>query len=193
MDDKDKRDYFRLSDACKVSYLVVSRSDTQSKLADRFFDPDPNFEILREIHDLTMDSKEILRGISDKNRQIGNYLHNLNKRVELLALGLNSTSDTRHDDADTQISEGGISFISPRMIKGGDHIALKLIFHPSLLGISCFALVKHCRLIEDSNEYRIGAEFLNLEPGSQRLLGRHIIQKQSEERRERLRKGGQPL
>jgi len=190
MDDKDNRNYFRLTDVCEISYLVVSKSDAHHKSADQFFDPDPNFEILREIHDLTTDSKEILKSITNKDRQVGSYLHNLNRRVELLARGLNATNNTSIDKADTQISEGGISFTSHTMIKGGDNIALKLIFHPSLLGISCFALVKHCRLIADSHEYRIGAEFLNLEQSSQRLLGRHIIQKQSEERRERLRKGG---
>lgn len=190
MDDKDKRNYFRLNDACEVSCTIVTRSDTTSKHADYFFEQDPNFDILREIHDLTMDSKEILRGITNKDRQLGSYLHNLNKRVELLARGITSKNHALLSEIDTEISEGGISFVSSKMMKAGDHLALKILFHPSLLGMSCFALVKHCRLIADSHEYRIGAEFVNLEQSSQRLLSRHIIQRQSEERRERLRKGG---
>ena len=95
-----------------------------------------------------------------------------------------------HYDDVTQISEGKISFISKKMFKEGDHLALKLVFHPTLLGVLSFALVKHCRSLEVNHEYRIGAEFVNLGHENQRLLNRHIIQRQSEERRERLRKEG---
>jgi hypothetical protein len=190
MNDRDKRTFFRLSDPVAVTCKMVSMSDVDAGDIDHFFDSDPNFHIQRELHDLNLESKEILRGITNTDRHLGSFLNNLNKRIELLGKGLSNTQDSlaHHYDDVTQISEGGISFISQKMFKEGDQLALKLVFHPTRLGVLSFAVVKHCRLLEMNHEYRIGAEFINLSHADQRLLGRHIIQRQSEERRERLRK-----
>ena len=192
MNDRDKRTFFRLSDPVEVDSVLVSKSDVATKNVYDFFESDSSFHIQRELHDLTLESKEILRSITQSDRQLGSFLNNLNKRIELLGKGLSPSRNSlsnQYDDV-TQISEGGISFISQKMINEGDHLALKLIFHPTLLGILSFSVVKHCRLLSESHEYRIGAEFINLSHHDQRLLGRHIIQRQAEERRERLRKEG---
>ncbi|MFT7685739.1 MAG: hypothetical protein ACI9FB_001084 [Candidatus Azotimanducaceae bacterium] len=192
MNDRDKRTFFRLSDPVEVNSVLVSKSDVTDREIASFFDYDANFHIQRELHDLEVESKEILRGITKADRQLGSFLSNLNKRIELLGKALstsNKSIDARYDDV-TQVSEGGISFVSQKIFNEGDHLALKLVFHPTLLGLLSFVHVKHCRLLAESHEYRIGAEFINLSHHDQRLLARHIIQRQSEERRARLRKGG---
>ncbi len=184
----DKREYFRLSDQISVAYKVVTKNDLEEHNALDFFTSDPNFHLLRDIYELEIESAEIIRNISDSNRQLGSFLHNLNKRVELLSQGIRNVTEVSDysSSSDTQISEAGVSFISDDLLKEGELLALKLLFLPSMLGLSCFAVVRYCRLIEDGDTYRSGVEFIDPDYATQKILGRHIIRRQSEERRMRL-------
>ncbi|HJP49508.1 MAG TPA: PilZ domain-containing protein [Pseudomonadales bacterium] len=188
MDSADKREFFRLNDKIHIAYQLVTKIDLEQGQAADFFTSDPNFHLLRDIYELEMESVEILRTLTDSNRQLGSFLHNLNQRIELLALGLRNINE--EDDAsvniETQISEGGISFLADELINNGELMALKLLFQPSMVGLTCFAKVRYCRLVEEDNKYKIGAQFVNPDYTTQKLLSRHIIRKQSEERRKRL-------
>ncbi len=180
-----KRDYFRLADKIEITLKVVERDDLENHAAADFFKSDPNFNLSRDIHELELESNEILRSISDQNRQLGNFLLNLNKRIDLMTI---SIANLGHQDGisardGTQISEGGISFVSEERVRKGEFLALKLLFLPSMLGLTCFAQVQNCRLVDDANEYKIGASFIKPDHTTQRLLSRHIIRRQSEDRR----------
>jgi hypothetical protein len=185
----DKRDYFRLNDQIHVSHIRVTRTAAHGTAAASHFDLQPGFSMLREMYELELESTEMLRGITEKNRQLGNFLLNLNKRMEILtlSLGTNSHGQQLEVNQEALISEGGLSFISATAEKPGEHLALMLVFHPSMLGLTCFCLVRHCRLAEDGVNYRIGVEFLNLDKTNQRLISRHIMRRQADERRNRLR------
>jgi len=189
MNSADKREFFRLNDKIHIAYQLVTKIDLEQGQAADFFTSDPNFHLLRDIYELEMESVEILRTLTDSNRQLGSFLHNLNQRIELLTLGLRNIND--EEDAsvniETQISEGGISFLAEELINNGELMALKLLFQPSMLGLTCFAKVRYCRLVDEDNKYKIGAQFINLDYTTQKLLSRHIIRTQSEERRKRLR------
>jgi len=151
MDSADKREFFRLNDKIHIAYQLVTKIDLEQGQAADFFTSDPNFHLLRDIYELEMESVEILRTLTDSNRQLGSFLHNLNQRIELLALGLRNINE--EDDAsvniETQISEGGISFLAEELINNGELMALKLLFQPSMVGLTCFAKVRYCRLVEE--------------------------------------------
>ena len=197
MQNIDKRDYFRLADQIYVGYQRVNKGAISTTEASSHFDLDASFHLLRDIYELELESVELLRGISDKHRQLGSFLQNLNKRVDILcrAVSANSSANSSsHNKAGTAqinpealISEGGLSFISEELINPGEHLALMLVFQPSTLGLTCFCEVRHCRLTEDSAHYRIGIKFINLITTDQRMISRHIIRVQSDERRRRLR------
>ena len=188
------RDSFRLSDQIHVGYQHVSKTAINSTDAGSHFDLDSSFYLLRDIYELELESAELLRAITDKNRQLGSFLQNLNKRMDILCRGISGNRDenTTQVNPEALISEGGLSFISPELINPGEHLALMLVFHPSTLGLTCFCEVRHCRLAEDrltggQVNYRIGIKFINLDTTSQRLVSRHIIRVQGDERRSRLR------
>ena len=195
METRDKRDYFRLTDTIHLAHRIVTKKDLQEHEAEFFFSPDPDFNVSQEIQILELESTEILRKISDTNRQLGSFLHNLNRRVELISHRLMSLNLDREliVRSNTEISEGGISFTNQELLNVGDFLALKLQFQPSLLGLTCFAEVRDCLRLDNSmrtgngDGYRVGARFINPDHTTQRLLSRHIIRRQSEERRIRLR------
>jgi hypothetical protein len=194
MQDIHDRDSFRLSDQIHIGYQRVSKTAANSTDAGSHFDLDSGFYLLRDIYELELESAELLRAITDKNRQLGSFLQNLNKRVDILCRGISGNKDenTTQVNPEALISEGGLSFISPELINPGEHLALMLVFHPSTLGLTCFCEVRHCRLAEDrltgdQVNYRIGIKFINLDTTNQRLISRHIIRVQGDERRSRLR------
>lgn len=189
MEGIDKRDYYRLNDQVQVSYQIVSSTDVKNQKPDAFFDLPSGFHITREIYELELEASELLRGITDNNRQLGSFLHNLNKKIELLA---HTVASAQHEpvssnDTNTVISEGGLSFHCQELINKGEFLALKLVLHPSLVGITSFAEVRHCGIEEKESTYQVGVQFLNLSLNNQRLVSRHILRRQSDERRNRLR------
>ncbi|MFT4721789.1 MAG: hypothetical protein ACI9SB_002968 [Candidatus Azotimanducaceae bacterium] len=188
------RDSFRLSDQIHVDYQRVSKTAINSTDAGSHFGLDGSFYLLRDIYELELESAELLRAITDQNRQLGSFLQNLNKRVDILCRSISGNKDenTAQVNPEALISEGGLSFISDELINPGEHLALMLVFHPSTLGLTCFCEVRHCRLTEDhltggQVNYRVGIKFINLDTTNQRLISRHIIRAQGDERRNRLR------
>lgn len=185
----DKRDHYRIEDAIQVSYKVVTANEEANTPVGEHFGLSPAFRASREIHELELEAVEILRGINENNRQLGSFLHNLNRRISLLTRSL--LADELEDDeplpATTTLSEGGLSFLDEQFIRPETRLALKLLFTPSLLGIAGYGRVIHCRLTDAGADYRVGVQFTRLEEASRRLIARHIIRQQAIERRERLR------
>lgn len=186
MDDRDKRDFYRLPDAILVEYRIVSERETVGRDARDFFTSGANFHLLKEIYELQLESKELLRAIQQENRQLARFLSNLDARVELIAQSVTASAgdDGPLQHCEAEISEGGLSFVCSEHLTKGQHLALRLLFQPSLLGLVCFCEVKHCQLYDQV--YRIGVEFKHLDIQTQRIISRHIISKQSEARRARL-------
>ena len=170
-----------------VEHHLVSESDTASGNADDFFTSDPNFHLLRDIYELQLESKELLRGITQENRSLGRFLSNLDARVDLVAKAIMHASlgELRGlKECDAEISEGGLSFLNSELLQKGQCLAIRMLFQPSYLGLACFGEVKHCQLVE--HQYRIGVEFKHPDMQTQRIISRHIISRQSEQRRARL-------
>ncbi len=190
MEGIDKRDYYRLNDQVEITYRIVHRSDVRDTEPDDFFELPAGFHVTRGIYELGMEANEMLRGITDSNRQLGSFLHNLNKRIEILAHSVaaaNQPIADAEEDKNTVISEGGLSFHCNQLINKGEFLAIKMVLHPSLVGITSFAEVRHCGIIEKESTYQVGIQFLNLSLNNQRLISRHILRRQSDDRRRRLR------
>jgi len=194
MEDRDKRDYYRLNDTILIEFQHVTERDSENADAGDFFTSDPNFHLLRDIYELQLESRELLRAVNQQNPQLGSFLSNLDKRVEILARGVLQQSSQQLGSQQqglmqrqTEISEGGLSFLNESLIEPGQHLAMRLLFQPSYLGLACFVEVRHCQL--DDHEYRIGARFSQSDYRTQRLISRHIISRQAEDRRTRLLRG----
>lgn len=181
----DNRDFFRLEDDIRISFKVVTATDAKTHDANDFFPASTAFQLSSDIYALEMESAEILRNVHDQNRQLAGLLANINKRIELLSRSLISSHEDEFmlEHSHCEISEGGLSFTTQNLIHEGDVLALRLIFQPSLLCLACFAEVKHCHEVSAALGYRIGTRFIEMDQSSQRLVARHIMTRQAEDRR----------
>ncbi|MBD3647541.1 MAG: PilZ domain-containing protein [Pseudomonadales bacterium] len=176
-------------DSIYISCMPLTRKQVEFSVPEDHFDISEAFQTSRELYELQLESHELLRKINEGNRELGNFLHNLNKRIELItrSIATEEIVSGEFSISDATISEGGISFTSNELLAIGSYLALKLWLTPACLGLTCFLRVQHCRLNDQGDDYRIGGEFVDLDPITRRLIARHVIHKQAEERRQRLR------
>ena len=185
----DKRDHYRLDDTIQVSYRIVAPAATASSSPESHFELDNSFLMARDLYRLELESREILREVSAQNPGLGSFLNNLNQRIDRITRAVlgDEAPATPAAEWQARISEGGISFIVAELLPPGTCLALKMQFQPSLLGLVAFGEVRHCRLIADREDYIAGVQFTALDPDSRQLVQRHILHRQSEARRERIR------
>lgn len=185
----DKRDHYRIDDDIQVTWKVVRQSAVQDTNAVAYFETSASFPLLRDLYQLDLEASDMLRVINEGNRQLGAFLHNLSHRIELLSRAV-LVNDIGEDPAAqaARLSIGGISFVTDELLSPGTTLALKLVFRSRVFGFTCFGEVRHSRLIEARDGYIVGVRFLDLEEGIRNLIQRHILHRQAEERRERLRR-----
>ncbi|HKI75514.1 MAG TPA: PilZ domain-containing protein [Pseudomonadales bacterium] len=184
----DKRDHYRIEDDIQVGWKVVHAGEVDAGRPIEHFETSPLFPLLTELYQLNLEAEDILREVTAQNRQLGGFLHNLDRRVALLARAIvTSEAGTSSLASPARISEGGISFITGQLLPTGTHLAMKLMFSSRLLGIACFGEVRHSRLVESRDDYLVGARFVNLDDATRTLIQRHVLHRQAEERRARLR------
>lgn len=185
----EKRDYHRIDDAVGVTYTVISAKDVERTTPEDHFNLPASFMLLRELYALSLEAEEVLRGISEEDRKLGSFLHNVNRRVELIAQAtIERDLDSRAMTDTARISEGGVSFVTSELLSAGSFVALQMLFRPELLGLVSFGEVRHCRLSEDGENYVAGVRFVNTDHIFEKLISRHIIHRQSVERRRRLQR-----
>ncbi len=193
----ERRALFRINEQLLLNYCVVT-SDDLNKPIDNFFPESQTIALLAEFQQLDHDAKQLLRTISEQQRQVGEYLSILNRKVELLAQQLLS-SDTQASDEDkiqVNISESGIAFNCQQAVAPGSHLALQLTFLPQHIGIQLFAKVIRCDAIDKqpketqptggdntaelsaSPSYRLAVEFHAVDDAQRQLLAKQIMQAQ---------------
>ncbi|MCB1691895.1 MAG: PilZ domain-containing protein [Pseudomonadales bacterium] len=189
MNEIDRRDYYRIHDNIEVECKVIHRSDLASTAPTDHFDVTPSFSLLADLYTMELEAQDMLRKIAARDRDLGSFLHNVSNRLarmsQVIAAGEFEQPEAR---SPARISEGGISFVNQDLLRVGSPVVLKLLFKPSTLGIIVFGEVRHCRFLDDSEDYVVGVRFLDMDLNLRGLVSRHIIRRQAEERRERLRR-----
>jgi hypothetical protein len=185
----DRRDYYRLADRISVHHKVVADSFVQQSNAADAFDLVPGFHLLRDLFALQLEAGEAIRHITEADRALGSFVHNLDQRLGLLTQivtgNLTRVDDEQQGDEHLcNISPGGMSFLTEDLLAPETRLALKIVFATTSLALVCFGRVSYCRL--EDEVYRTGVQFLRLDTLGEQLISRHIIHRQAQERRQRL-------
>jgi hypothetical protein len=184
----ERRSYLRINDLASVSHQVVSDEQAKKFTAQSLLGLDANFGLRRQLYKLELEARELQREISEKDRKLGSYFHNLNQRLEILTQAVPGVGSSATDDTPTNVldlSPAGLSYLTKEVFPANDLLALKLSFKHASLGLACYGRICYNQLAED-DFYRIGVQFISLDPTEEALLARHISALQAEERRKRL-------
>ncbi len=182
----ERRLYFRIDDYLDLEYLAVDEDTLRHTPAENLFPGSAALKIYAELKKIDSESTQLFYQIKDRDRQVADYLHLLNRKLDLLAQQLISEPRLRggHDTDRRQvnISEGGLAFSNNEALKPGQPLALNLTFLPTFVGLAIYARVARCEPVRTGG-YEIAAEFETLTDAQQHLLSQQIMRAQMAEKR----------
>ncbi|MEC7369939.1 MAG: PilZ domain-containing protein [Pseudomonadota bacterium] len=181
MNNIDNRDYFRLSDKVDAQYMPISPDQVASGTTEQHFSDAAELCVFKKLYALDMENQEILRGLDSQNHLLGNFLTNISHQVDLISqkVILNDYWDANALSPNIiDISGGGSPFKDHQYLADDTEIALRLIFTEAMLGIFCYAQSRNCQKEENSNLYRTGVAFIDLNPIDRTIIAGHILRQQ---------------
>ncbi|MDX1453765.1 MAG: PilZ domain-containing protein [Oleiphilaceae bacterium] len=172
----NRRQYFRLDDQVSVEWALIDDGQSPGE----FFDLNPEFGLISEFQLLDVESKHLLRTLTDKDKNLGQFLRVLNRKLDSLARVIAlSHADTAKDTIQSvNLSEGGIAFPADQHLNTDQKVALKLILLPSYSGLLLAGKVLSCE--GEQPPYTLHVQFSDISEAHQQLIARHIMRKQSQ-------------
>ncbi len=185
-DAQDHRDYFRIDDIVAIEYQLMPELIAPGAAAFPFSDTSEQFQLITEMQTIEAESQQILRSIHEQDRQVANYLKNIDRRIQLLSRIIAACSEdiASLPRQSVNLSEGGIAFSSSAPLPKGGYIAIKLVLFPSYAGMLLSGQIVSCE--EANKTYTNHITFECISDSDRQLLAKHVIQFQAQQRRARL-------
>jgi len=182
----ERRSYLRIIDEAYIEDLVISEEKARQHSAESLLGVDRIFSLRKQLYKMELEARELQREISNVDRTLGSFLHNLNQRMEFLT---ELVTDSQSDQPDNLIdlSPGGVSYLSATPYPANDLVAIKVSLSNESLGFACLGRIRY-GLLDENDQYRIGVQFLSTDSTIEALISRHIAARQAKERRKRLHK-----
>lgn len=153
--------------------------------AESLFSNANSLKLYSELKKIDADNAQYLFQIKELSRPLAEYLHNLNRKIELLGQELMADQKPLPPSKtirQVNLSEGGIAFGSTNSFNAGDYIGLRIVFFPSNAGLILFAQIIRCEA-SNSGEFQISAKFHRITDVQQQLIGQQIMRAQMAEKR----------
>lgn len=173
----ERREYFRVEDQIILRYREVSADAALHTPAEQHFDNSEIFELLRELRHIDQEHNNVLRSLAEQNRDLGVYLKNTNRKIELVANALASLDQQQQGQTPqlASISESGLAFVAEPRLEIGSTLALEIILLPQHTALALYA---EAVMNRDQPPARSVVTFLRLRESDRQILARHILQVQ---------------
>lgn len=186
----NSRESFRIDHDVLLEYKIVEAYAAQHSTADIEFPSSQDVNLLVQLKRIDKVNQQALQLLSEKNRLLGDYLHSMSEKIDLIAQHIAFNND--HDSHQTQeknknnreqhkktrinLSEDGLSFSSNRALYQGNYLALHVTFLPSYTTITTFATIVRCE--PHHEQYKIAVQFYKLTEASRQEIAREIFKAQ---------------
>lgn len=181
----ERRSYFRIDETIALEFKVIDEVTANKSQAEALFSNANSLKLYSELKKIDADNAQFLFQIKELSRPLAEYLHNLNRKIELLGQELmvdQKPLPPSKTIRQVNLSEGGIAFGSSTAITAGDYIGLRIVFLPSNAGLILFARIIRCEP-NNSGEFQIAAKFHRINDLQQQLIGQQIMRAQMAEKR----------
>ncbi|TQV81340.1 PilZ domain-containing protein [Exilibacterium tricleocarpae] len=180
----ERRSFFRINQDIVLDYSAVSADIAKGGDSTDLFPASRLTDLLSGLRRLDSESGQLLHSITENNRQIADYLSNLNKKLELLTqhILLGETQQQPVRTTSVNLSEGGIAFATNKPLYKGSFVALRMMFLPSYTSVVLFAQVIRSETTADDHHHLV-AKFLRVQEAQAQVLSRQIMQAQLQAKR----------
>jgi hypothetical protein len=181
----ERRSYFRIDETIALEFKPADEITANKSQPESQFNNANSLKLYSELKKIDADNAQFLFQIKEVSRPLAEYLHNLNRKIELIGQELmaeqkpNPPSKTIKQ---VNLSEGGIAFGSSTLLNAEDYICLRIVFLPSNAGLILFAKIIRCDP-SNTGEYQVAAKFHRITDLQQQLIGLQIMRAQMAEKR----------
>lgn len=182
----ERRSYFRIDESIALEYRAVDEATATRGDVDKVYPDSDSIALYSELKKIDSDNAQLLFQLRNGNRALGDYLHNLNRKIDLLSqriLAEHKPPALTQITRQVSLSEGGIAFGSAKPIAANAYIALRLTFLPSYAGLIIFAKVIRCELCK-AGDYQIAAKFYRARDSQLQIIAQQIMRAQLADRRQ---------
>lgn len=181
-DGEERRRAFRVDDEVHMEFRPI---DDDASIEG---DQQQTCRSLMQLRELSSQSGHILASIRKHSSEIAQYLAILDKKIDAVAqiAGAMSLGQEIQPNLRVNISAGGLAFGHHKAIPEGQRLSMRIVLFPSFICIQPAGRVVYCRerpQASADNRYRLGVEFEPLPEQEQDQLIRHLLEKQSAQRR----------
>jgi len=178
----ERREYYRVT--CLAS-VELGNKNSQTPLETEFDIP-AEYQLLNEFRSLNVESAGALKQISDENKNLGNFLKIMSKKIDLLANAVVSQVQRQANTAKQHIDigEGGIKFVWLSHLQMNANYPLKLVLYPENILVLCTVKIISCHALEASGNkisgegFSVSAEFQQIDTVAAQLISKFVIQQQ---------------
>ena len=181
---ENRREYFRVQDTVALQFEAVSAKFSGDNALELL--PE-DFRTLADLQKITLESRQLLRQISDQDRLLADYLRLQESRFDMLTRAfISSSPDLAFMPRRTvTLSPGGIEFGDEHAVPPEQILLLRLMLFPEQTALALFGRVVHVESYGSTGTFKLGVEFVRMTDSDHQILARHALHLQSEERRER--------
>ncbi|UTF60924.1 PilZ domain-containing protein [Gilvimarinus sp. DA14] len=175
----ERREYFRIDVEARIDLAITQDSARQQDPAS-YFSQSGVLHTLAELKKLDGEGLQVQQQIKDNDRALGEYLHLLSRKVDILALYcLSSSAESLGDTQTVTISEGGLDFTYPQQVDAGSPVALMLVFTQPPMAIALHARAVRCEP-DPTTGFTIAAEFHYQNSAQRQQISQQIMRAQME-------------
>lgn len=185
----ERRSFFRINENIALEYREVDEATAMRGDPEPIYPDSAAFGLHAELRKIDGENAALLFQIKNSNRMLGEYLHNLNRKVDLISQQLmseNTPPALTRLPSQVNLSEGGIAFGSARPIAPDTYIALRMTFLPGYAGVIVFAKIVRCEPSK-AGDYHIVAKFIRAREAQLQVIGQQIMRAQMADRRQHIR------
>jgi len=185
----ERREYFRIRNWIIIQHELIDSLDDETADSEWLNQSSPRIELLQELNRLDVDNQAYLGSLSSKQSQLGNYLVNLNKKVDLLTrFMIQSIDQDSQGLKEVDISGGGIRFQTHQFYALDQLIKLEIVLVPECVGLVAFGRVVDCKKDEQSGLHEVAMIFVKLRETDRDAIIKHVFTLQSKQLRDHTEK-----
>lgn len=181
----ERRHSFRIDDYIDLECRQIAPDTATHTPVENLFPGSAALKVYAELKKIDGETSQLLYQIKDRDRHLAEYLHLLNRKIDLLAQQLISEPN-EHDRPERRrsvnISDSGIAFEYDQPLERNRPVALNLVFLPTFVGVPVYALVTRCEPGRNGS-WEIAAEFHQTSEAQLQLISQQIMRAQMADKR----------
>ncbi|MDH5300746.1 MAG: PilZ domain-containing protein [Gammaproteobacteria bacterium] len=190
---EEQRNFFRLQEQVALEYRAATLEEVQEAAKIRKGGEGSKIDATFMLDAISRQLMPLLANVRAESPAIAQYLEGLNQKLDVIAgmvffhnASLADSSGNRFVRAKTvDISEGGLSFDTPKPPKKGSFVFCRVSISGFQLGLQTYAKVVYLGTVEDDPKmYRVGVSFPLITDYERKQLTRFIFDRQREQIRQ---------